>query len=525
MRRFPYAAALAAIALLAALPATASGAGFTYGVTAGELTSSSAILWTRSDKTGTVKLEVSTDGDKRFGERGDIARNLSAIAARDSTVQTRVTKLKSGQVHYYRFSRGSNRSDIGRFKTAPASTRVQTLTFALTGDADATRAPGMSSPFWGPMNVYRAMAKEGNDFNVNLGDTIYSDSEVAAAQGQPEPPAARTVAEKWAKYKLNLATKNLQLIRRNTGFYSHWDDHEFINDFSKAENGEDIYSAGVQAFRDYSPVTYSTGRGLYRKVQWGKNAELFFLDERSFRDAKADDACINPQSGQPDLAPMAPQRIRNTFALLIPSLSAEVSQSCKDTINSPDRTFLGRSQMARFKKDVTASKATFKVIVNEMPIQRMYASPYDRWEGYEAERQELLEHLQASVENVVFLSTDVHGTFVNDASRAYFPEEGGPTETGIDDYATGPVATRTFENQVDDTAGREGAGDAAEQLFFKRPPPDGVGMECANADAYSYIRVTVSAKSITVAPRDANGKPLTEQDGTTACGPFTTTRK
>ena len=42
------------------------------------------------------------------------------------------------------------------------------------------------------------MAAEGNDFNINLGDTIYSDSEVGGA------PVARTVSEKWGKYRLGL---------------------------------------------------------------------------------------------------------------------------------------------------------------------------------------------------------------------------------------------------------------------------------------------------------------------------------
>ena len=42
---------------------------------------------------------------------------------------------------------------------------------------------------------------------------------------------------------------------------------------------------GVKAFTDYSPVTYSRARGIYRSVRWGRNLELFFLDARSFRDA------------------------------------------------------------------------------------------------------------------------------------------------------------------------------------------------------------------------------------------------
>ena len=58
----------------------------------------------------------------------------------------------------------------------------------------------------------------------------------------------------------------------------------------------------MTAFRDYAPVAYSSRNGLYRTVRWGRNLELFFLDERSFRSANADDGgvCNNPHTGEPD---------------------------------------------------------------------------------------------------------------------------------------------------------------------------------------------------------------------------------
>ncbi len=51
---------------------------------------------------------------------------------------------------------------------------------------------------------------------------------------------------------------------------------------------------------------------------------------------------------------------------------------------------LGSKQLQKFKQAIKTSNATFKVIFNEVPIQQYYALPYDRWEGYEAERQALL---------------------------------------------------------------------------------------------------------------------------------------
>ena len=82
------------------------------------------------------------------------------------------------------------------------------------------------------------MQAEGNDFNVALGDTIYSDSEVPGKLN----PVALTVAQKWAKYTLNLGQAPLAELRGAAGFYSHWDDHEFINDFSRFEN---VFSSGT----------------------------------------------------------------------------------------------------------------------------------------------------------------------------------------------------------------------------------------------------------------------------------------
>ncbi len=290
-------------------------------------------------------------------------------------------------------------------------------------------------------------------------------------------PVALTVEQKWAKYELNLGEEPLADLRGAAGFYSHWDDHEFINDFSPFESvfssgtidGRELYERGVKAFTDYAPVDFSSRDGLYRTTRWGKNLELFFLDERSFRSAKAskDGVCDNPQTpGAPDLAPTAPQSVRDAFAVLIPSLAAPVSQACLDAISDPDRTLLGDKQLKTFLHDVEHSQARFKVVVNEVPIQQFYALPYDRWEGYEAERQRVLSGLQG-VNNVVFLTTDVHATLVNDA-RFKTLEPGGPQNSGILDVTVGPAATAPFAQEINDAVGLPFAAGLIDSLFFER---------------------------------------------------------
>ena len=433
--------------LLLAAPAPAAG-GFSFGVAAGEVTSSSAVLWAHADAT---------------------------------------------------------------------------VEFAYSGDTDFGAEPGQTASYWNDGGVLRRMKAERNAFNIHLGDTIYSDSEVPGLL----EPIALSVQQKWDKYKLNLGNPSLGALRGATGFYSHWDDHEFVNDFSPAEStfsnnvtidGHTLYQQGVKAFRDYAPVRWSAGSGLYRKVRWGRNLELFFLDERSFRSAKADEGgvCNNPQTGQPDYAPTAPQSTRLAFAAFLPSFAEPVSQQCLDTIRSADRTLLGGPQLARFLRDVKRSTARFKVVMNEVPIQQFYALPYDRWEGYEADRQRVLSGLR-SVKNVVFLTTDDHATLVNDV-RFQTLESGGPRDSGILEVTVGPVATGNLALEVDSITGRPGTATLADTVFFQTQPPAGVGMRCSVLDKFSYGEVKVTGKRLTFTPKGIDGRP--QRDGSRPCGPF-----
>ena len=317
-------------------------------------------------------------------------------------------------------------------------------------------------------------------------------------------------------YRQGLALPALRKLRAATGLYSHWDDHEFVNDFTLAEHGRAVYEAGVKAFTDYAPVSYSKREGLYRTFRWGKHVELFFPDERSFRSAKASagGTCGTPG----DLAPTAPAAVRGAFASLAPSLADPVAQACLDRIRDPARTMLGKRQYAAFTAAIKASSATFKVVVNEVPLLQFYALPYDRWEGYAAERTRLLEALR-DVKNVVVLTTDTHANLIGEI-RLTTLETAAPVGTGIWEVVTGPVATNTYSKEVDQAlGGTPGVGDAITALFLKPAPPRGVGLTCTATDVYSYSEVKVTATTLTVTPKDANGDPLKEKTGD-PCGPL-----
>jgi len=497
--------AVVVLALAACVPvrlatsATNASPGFVYGVAAGEITATSAVLWTRAPRPGVVTFSLTANGQGVDGL-------VKARAADDLTVSVPVHRLRPGTRYSFRFRQGSVSSAAGRFETAPAPTADAPIRFAFSGDADAT--PGANGkPGFNDFEVYGRMAAERNDFNVNLGDTIYSDSELSGSR------PALTLAAKWQKYRWGLALPALRRLRAGAGLYSQWDDHEFVNDFSRSEDGEALYQAGVKAFTDYAPVTYSAANGLYRTFRWGRNLQLFFLDERSFRSAEARSACTT--AGIPDLAPTAPQAVRSAFVTLVPALAQPPAQACVDAIDDPHRTLLGARQLERFLADVHRSTATWKVVVNEDPIQQLYELPYDRWEGYAAERTRVLEELERA-KNVVFLTTDAHANLIGEV-RLKTLEPGGPVGTGIWEVVTGPVATNSFSREIDAATGRPGSGLAVTSLFLKAALPHGLGMRCAATDVYSYAEVAVTRATLTVTPKTATGARVREKTGA-PCG-------
>jgi alkaline phosphatase D len=533
--------AAALVSVVAAVPSPANAAGFRYGVSSAEVTSNSALLWAHAVKSGKVRLVVALN-DKFTRKR--ITKTLFAKKGSDLTVQSRVAGLAAATRYYYFFVQGKQRSVIGTFKTAPKAGISKTIRFAVTGDADPVRVNGQN--YWnkdGSDNwaTYRAMTREKNDFNVNLGDTIYSDAETD--QGFP---FAFSLAQKRAKYRLGLTYPNLIGLRQSGPVYNQWDDHEFVDDFNRHSEGCDvgsiftdgytcpiqgIWSAGVQAFREYMPVTYSAQNGTYRTFRWGKNLQVFILDERSFRSLRASEIKQDPSKREPtahvcdtngndDVAPRIPQRIRNLFALVQPSLGTPVSPACIAALEDPHRTMLGKRQYDTFTTAIKNSTAKWKVIINEVPMMEFGINPYDDWEGYEAEREKLLTFLKNSVKNVAIVTTDFHTNWVNDARIKTYPENGGPVPSGVKEFIAGGVADQLFGREIDAVTGQADSWKLVDGAFINKQPPDGPGMECSNMVTFGYAQLEANGSTLKVALKDNKGKQMTNAADGKPCGPW-----
>lgn len=369
---------------------------FSYGVAAGDAENTSFVAWTRTDGAGDVSLQVSLD--PLFATGVTSVGPLTPDAGGDNTVKTIVTGLQPARQYYYRFQQGGETSRTGRIRTAPGAGSTAPMTFAFTGDSNAA---------FKPYTVLEGLRADDPDLFLYIGDTVYAD-DPRSGTGM-----ASTLAEYHVKYKENRDDHALRSVLASIGTVAMADDHEVDNDWYGGSfagvSGSSVWGsmigAGLAAFQDYMPMRENTGdpQQLYRSVKWGNVAEFFLIDPRQYRAPQAyvtEPLCLS--SGSPAVLPPA--------------------GPCQDEIADPGRTYLGAGQKAWLKNALLASTATWKFIMNGPLVSQLLFVPYDRWEGYKAERTEMLEFIHNPdgnvvtddhIPNVVVLSTDIHAGIYN----------------------------------------------------------------------------------------------------------------
>ncbi|MBI3698753.1 MAG: alkaline phosphatase D family protein [Acidobacteria bacterium] len=464
---------------------------FTHGIASGDARPGSAVLWTRVDRAAELTVEVSTDPSF---QRITLSRNVPASAESDFTAKVVVEPLEPGRTYFYRWRGEAVSSDVGTFQTAPRPDVSTGVRFAFSGDSDGSLSGG--APAYNHFEALDAARRENLDFFVYLGDTIYADSAFRAP--------ASTLEQFRDAYKVNRDLPALRDLLRSTSIYAIWDDHEVQNDYQGQTVDLALYAAGRRAFLEYMPLQefsfpdrkYCAGDPLFRLFHWGKDIDILIPDERSCRSASALAACT-PPGGTPDPAPTLPSVFR-----LAAGLPLSPPPGCLEALADPSRTMLGGFQRLVLKSALLYSKAKFKFVINEVAIQEIYALPYDRWEGYQAERREILSFIRDNnIGNVIFLTADAHANLIN---KVYVDRFRDPTPVA-DEFVTGPIATRTLQRDLQETIEiPPGAFSEALEL---------VGVSCANLDAYSYglVEVDAQAGTATITLKDDQGNVLRSQ--------------
>jgi hypothetical protein len=321
---------------------------------------------------------------------------------------------------------------------------------------------GVSSCFRGDMRPFvsiKNVPARDLDFFVALGDIVYADSD-------PSGGLAQTLDEFRLKYELAYSKVESQndnmfaRLRASTALFVSIDDHEVDDNFAGGAppmshvatrdregrqlfcenpdtteiddncsrefiNETDFFDNGLQAFEEYNPIREErygdTGdsrtrdkRKLYRYRTFGKDAAVFVLDTRSFRDEPA---------GLTD---------ENIYTL--PSMAYEAG-----------RTMLAAAQINELAEDLLDAQRkgiTWKFVLVPEPIQNLGGGAAgDRFEGYAFERTAILNFIRdRCIGNVAFISGDIHGTIAN--NLVYRPDPDIPLNRHSAgwDISTGPVA-------------------------------------------------------------------------------------
>jgi alkaline phosphatase D len=370
---------------------------FDCGVMAGIPGTSAITVWTRAkglERSGNLRLEIAADeGFDRIVHRDFVqAARVRDFTAR-ATVRTR--RLKPGERYWYRFETAAGSSPVGRFTTArPADSR------------EPLRIGFFSCQSWkdGLYTAHAGLAAEQDlDLILCLGDYVYEGGGQNDAIGRRDDVGpdrqAQTLDEWRAKYRLYLSDPNLRAMHASSAFAGIWDDHEAENDYagehkgSLAEERRRVDFAtrkrnGYLAFFEYGPRNRILAEPMrsYRRIKLGGLADILMLDTRQYRDDQACSTEVEPCPG----------------------------------IGDRTRTMLGTTQREWLKRSLSGSRATWKVIANQVMMMALESAPGlplnpDQWDGYPGDRADVLSHVRRErVEGVAVVTGDIHTFFAGD---------------------------------------------------------------------------------------------------------------
>jgi alkaline phosphatase D len=329
------------------------------GVASGDAHARGTLLWTHHPRAEALTLVVyAMDGASFVAE---VARAI--VLSEDGYFRAEVDDLDAYSSYSYVFVTAEDpprRSPIGRFRTAPADDALVPLRFGATACTRNDR----------PMPVLERAAAHDLDAFIHLGDASYNDG-------------SSTLGEFRARWASNLEKPGYKALRASTSLVATWDDHEITNDYNPETANAGLIARATHAFFEHQPVRPTIAadgtKRLWRRLRWGKTAELFVLDSRSER-----------------------------------------RPSTRSTARA---TYLSQAQLDWLVSGLTSSDAVFKIVVNSVPIGDfpglLDLLRADRWEGYAAQREALLAAVdRAGVRGVLWLAGDFHFASVGRVSAS-----------------------------------------------------------------------------------------------------------
>lgn len=498
------------------------------GIATGDVTSDSAVLWSRSSDTGrmTAVLRAVDDGGSVLRGRGAFERVLRgprATQASDFTAKIHAGNLPSNtrfalEISFEDDGGAAGEMARGTFRTAPdAGTYNGKGRTGDTSNGGEVRASNAQSFVWtgdtagqgwgineeiGGMRGYRAMHQTRPDFFIHSGDTVYADGPIAETLVEKDgqvwrnlvteevSKVAETLDEYRGRHRYNLMDVNMRAMFADVPVFANWDDHETTNNWYPGEILDDprytvrdvntLAARGRQAWQEYMPIAegaaswrpgtfdddgqYQPAR-IYRKISRGPQLDVFCLDMRTFKSPNTDG--------------------KEAYATSI----------------------LGQEQVDWLIREVSASKATWKVIAADLPLGIIVPDGPVNQEslanrdpgaplGRELEIAGVLSAFKRNkVKNIVWLTADVHYC----AAHHYSPDRAAFTDFDpFWEFVAGPIAAGSFgPNAMDGTFGPEVVFSKAGR-FAGESPRDGENQ------FFGHVQLGEDA-SFTASLRNANG--------------------
>ncbi len=372
---------------------------FYHGVASDEPRQNSAIIWTRvtTDEDSVVtKWRFALDtAFTQMIDSGEFTTNPSL----DYTVKIDVGGLNSNTYYFYEFEALGKRSIIGRTKTAPKEDEVEQLRFAFVSCASYQH---------GYFNAYGRLA-ERNDIDavLHLGDYIYeyAPGEYGSIRAHFPEKEMVTLAEYQSRHSQYKLDPNLRNVHQMYPMIATWDDHESTdnswrdgasNHQPETEGEWSVRKrASMQAYYQWMPLRLpdmDDDKRIFRSFSYGNIADIFVLDTRLYdRDEQGE-----------------------IFG------------------NNSSKKLLGPYQMDWLKNELSSSEAKWKIVAQQVMVGPLtafgLALNMDQWDGYPADRKELMDHIKNNnIDNVVVLTGDIHTSWAMDlpfGDQVYLPSTG-----------------------------------------------------------------------------------------------------
>ena len=418
-----------------------------YGVTSGDPSSESLVLWTmlpdsllshlgvpHSQIFGSQSFASQIVGSHTFEVNWWVAETSAdgsaakvvcsgsapASAARAFSVKVEVKDLVPSTSYHYGFSIGDIwHSEIGRANTLPqADAYVHEQSFAYVS------CQHYGAGFY---TVYQALCASNVDFCVHLGDAIYENVSAIDKLKQvrsDQMGEALTLADYRNQYKKQLSDPWYREARRLFTWINIPDDHEFYNNYSGTDPRQQERRAhALQAYFEFMPLPEAHFPQLHRTFRIGTLATLVAMDERQHRNTSG---CAQKNHG------------------------VAANSYFDDSLNS-NCTMLGTKQKQWLKSTLQQSNAQWNVLLSQVmmmpqkvinrdrewqaqPMESyLHHSPFasdqqslftagkkrnsvyanlDAWDGFAAERSELVDFLLSENQgNTLIWTGDIHNLY------------------------------------------------------------------------------------------------------------------